>query len=262
MPTVARSGCGHSPVPARVPACHRHGTSRRQHMAFEGFDQRVAQSGRLADPGGQHRPRQLHAAAPIDPFLAIQRTEIGVLGADDLREQRWYRQSALDRPRRRRHRHARLLVAAHQRLLRVAVIDTTLKAPLTARNPNPPSRGQPHDAGRTPQSGCPSPAQRLRRFAPGARARTRWPRRHRRWRAPAAHPQSHAGSCGRDRRPRRSTIRVAPADTSTLPPMSAPPRLAIALSGRRSGAGNESTTNYRPGSLLNPADVAPATLPA
>lgn len=68
------------------------------HIFAQRLHQRFEQARGSTDPIGQGRALEIHTGTAVDRLLPIQRTMIGVLGYDHLREQTRSRQAALDRP--------------------------------------------------------------------------------------------------------------------------------------------------------------------
>lgn len=87
---------------------------RLKHVAAECFDQRSHQRRAAGHPLGQQRPIQFDAGAAEDRLLPVQGAVVGVLGNDHLRQQRRGRQTAFDRPRRRRQLHDLCAVTTRQ----------------------------------------------------------------------------------------------------------------------------------------------------
>lgn len=84
----------------------QHGAGKQ--LGAQGIHQRLQAHAADADPLGQRRARDRHAAAREDAFLTVQRHMIDILGDQDLRQQGRSRDATVDQGRLHRHGGDRL----------------------------------------------------------------------------------------------------------------------------------------------------------
>ena len=70
-------------------------------MAAEGADERIKEVRGFTHPGGEGRAIKIQARASINTHLAVERTMVGVLTHQHLRQKCRRRQSAINRSQRR-----------------------------------------------------------------------------------------------------------------------------------------------------------------
>jgi hypothetical protein len=85
-----------------------------ENVAPQSFDQRCEQVTRSTDPVGQRRALQFHTLPGVDLRLTVEREVVSVLRDENMRQQTWSRQSALNGARWCRRLHNPLAARAAQ----------------------------------------------------------------------------------------------------------------------------------------------------